>query len=175
MDSVLNKIYFPLLLTIPLLLSAQPPKDIEGWRDAKWGMTKDQVLQAFPGEAQQEPPIKTKRGLIDGDMTIKKFAVNDWQARARFEFHTGQLDRIVLEPTGASSVLSNEWYKAMLPLLIERYGQPTVRNEPHVANGSVTESAIWSFPSTTIELVTYGQLGTTRIEFKKGGSKNNPL
>jgi hypothetical protein len=165
-----EKAVFAAILIAPLLL-AQAPKDIEGWREAKWGMTKDQVLQAFQGEAKQEPPIKTKHGFIDGEVSIKKFTVNDLDTSARFEFNndTGKLNRIVLEPAGVSRMLFDEWYKAMLPLLIEKYGQPTVRNERAV-NGSV-----WTFPSTTIEIVTYGQVHTTRIEFRQGGSKNNPL
>jgi hypothetical protein len=175
-NSTAKKAVVAALLLTPLLL-AQPPKDIEGWREAKWGMTKDQVLQAFPGEAKQGPPIKFKRGFIDGIVSIDKFVVSDLNTRALFQFNrdSGCLQRILLEPSGGTAALFSEWYKRMLPLLIEKYGQPTVRSEPRALNGNVNESVVWSFPSTTIELVTYGQLFTTRIEFRQGGSKNNPL
>src|ERR1035438_2984315 len=119
--STVKKAAFAAML-IMSLASAQPPKDIEGWREAKWGMTKDQVLQAFPGEAKQGPPIKIKHGLIDGTVSIEKFTVSDLNTRALFEFSrdSGRLQRILLEPTGGTIALFSEWYKRMLPLLIEK-------------------------------------------------------
>src|SRR4051812_44528656 len=56
-------------------ISAQLPKDVEGWREAKWGMTKNQVIQAFRGEVKQGPPIKVKHGFIDGLLRIENFTV----------------------------------------------------------------------------------------------------
>lgn len=170
--TLIRRATFAALLSTFAAAAQGPVKDVEGWREAKWGMTKAQVLQAFPSEAKQEPPIKTKHGFIEGAVTITNLRANSKEMEASFDFgNGGLLDRIVLKPKGAAAMLFSEWYKAMLPLLIEKYGQPTVRNEPRQRS----ESAVWSFPSTTIEIVTYGELFTTRIEYRQGGSKNNPL
>jgi hypothetical protein len=170
------------VLCLPLIactcFAEQPPKDVEGWRTAKWGMTAGEILNAFPGEAKETPPAKDRHGKIvgTGRIEIGGLSVNEVKMSARFEFSrdTGGLTRIMLTPTGMELMLGDLFYKAMLPLLMEKYGQPTVKSEPQRGpNGAVTsESSIWSFPSTTIELVWYRE-GLSRIEYRKGGSKNN--
>jgi hypothetical protein len=48
---------------------AQESKGRVAWRNAKWGMTEEEVLAAFPGEVHQlENPGKLPSGSIQGQI-----------------------------------------------------------------------------------------------------------
>jgi hypothetical protein len=45
----MNYNYF-LIISVSIVI-AEEPKDVQGWRQAKWGMTGEEVLNAFKSEA----------------------------------------------------------------------------------------------------------------------------
>jgi hypothetical protein len=77
------------LAAAPALVAAQALPAGAEWREARWGMTAEQVLRAFPGEAKLlEQPI----ALADGNVVaagIERHVVAGTAFRVRFVFDGG--------------------------------------------------------------------------------------
>jgi hypothetical protein len=93
------------------------------WREARWGMSLEQVLAAFPGEAfPLDPPLK----LADGNVVaagIEKFEVGAQPFRVRFIFEGGKLALVSLR-TPPESPARPEVYVELQKLLADRLGGP---------------------------------------------------
>jgi hypothetical protein len=163
-------------LVATTVLAQQAPKDVEGWREARWGMSKAQILQTFQ-EAKQEPPLKISRKQTVDQGVSMRLMLSGFLIRVHFEFNDkDELNSVVLEPgnPGVAQVLGGDFYNKMLPLLIEKYGSPINANGP-LQDGA--QRAVWSFPSTSIELI-HENLPLTKIKiaeirYHPNGSKRD--
>jgi hypothetical protein len=94
-----------------------------GWRAARWGMTVEEVLAAFQGEARAlEPPLN----LADGNVVaagIERFDVGGHPFRVRFVFEAGRLALVSLR-TPPESPARAEAYVELQRLLAELLGGP---------------------------------------------------
>lgn len=76
-------------LAVALLSGAGRAPGPEGdgdWRAARWGMTEDDVLRTFPGEAKR---LESPQKLADGNVValgIEKHAIGATEFRVRFVF-----------------------------------------------------------------------------------------
>jgi hypothetical protein len=105
--------------------AAARPQALSGWRAARWGMTLEELLKAFPGEAARlDPPER----LADGNVVaagIDKVTVGDTPFRVRF----------VLDPSGGLALVSlrtdpkayfgPDVFKATKKTLEAEHGKPT--------------------------------------------------
>lgn len=100
------------------------PVDAGGaWRGARWGMTVDEVLKAFPGEATRlDPEVK----LADGSVVaagIEVHLIASHTLRVRFVFEGGKLSLVSLR-TPPDSYAGPEVYAEVEKALEERFGRP---------------------------------------------------
>ncbi len=100
------------------------PGDEGDWRAARWGMTEDEVLAAFPGEAKRlESPLKLKDGNTVA-VGIEKHAIGDTEFTVRFVFEPpGKLALVSLR-TPLKAYAKPEAFLATKKVLVERLGPP---------------------------------------------------
>jgi hypothetical protein len=67
------------------------------WRSVRWGMTKPEVIAAFPGEAQQlASPVEFGQGTASSDVAIPAYELEGVKFRVLFGFEAERLNRIHL-------------------------------------------------------------------------------
>jgi len=118
------------------------------WRTVRWGMTREEVLAALPGEARVLPKPENYGQPTPGatDVAIPDMAMGEIKYRALFGFGDGKLDRIHLVVPKAASGTCGDVERE----LTERHGAPAARNE--IATSLRGESMTWSLPDQTIVL-----------------------
>jgi hypothetical protein len=126
-------------------------KEINGWSHARWGMTQQQVLSAFPGEAK----------ILKGDWLNRQFGprglaqvginrgdIGGIPVRVLFFFDgAGKLDGIRFVANSASP--SDDQFTRMEDALAGEYGAPTLRG----AKGKSSFLSAWVFPNSVSQLV----------------------
>lgn len=151
------------LLTAALVcgLAHANPKDVNGWRQAKWGMTEKEIMDAFKGEVKQLPGKKTygRKGKIDyySTLCIEDLSIGTEKYKAVFMMgnESNRLERILITPVVDKAKKNRLYYLAIKQLLIEKYGIPTTQEEKPESGrrpGLATYSSDWIFPSTMIKL-----------------------
>jgi hypothetical protein len=99
---------------------AAPLHDL-GWRAARWGMSPEEVLAAFPGEAAALEPA---RRLADGNLVAVEIAVHEVAGepvRVRFVFADGGLVLVSLR-TPEARYARPEAYEAVRGALAATFG-----------------------------------------------------
>jgi hypothetical protein len=116
-----------LTCAIAAALAAAPARAAEpegDWRAARWGMSEDEVLKAFPGEAKRlEKPEK----LADGNVVslwIEKHAIGSTTFRVRFVFDPAGKLAIVSLRTDPMTYAKPEAFKATRDALAGQLGGP---------------------------------------------------
>jgi hypothetical protein len=122
------------------VLPARPPEgpvsreEATGlWRAARWGMTVEELLKAFPGEARRlDPEIK----LADGNVVaaaIEEHSVAGRPFRVRFVFEGAKLAIVSLR-TPEGSYADDKAYDELRAHLRGRLGEPSygVTEKPFV-------------------------------------------
>jgi hypothetical protein len=139
-------------------LAQQQPRDVQGWRQAKWRMTEAQVLDAFKDEAiALDKDRQTSGKEHHATIAIPKMGVEGITLTARFQFDnvTNLLDEVALEPIDAKPYPARSYFERLEPLLIAKYGTPSHRTSPdevHESWGAKSVHVTWNFPTTTIKL-----------------------
>ena len=110
------------LLLCTTALAADPGTPA-GWRSARFGMTPDEVLAAFPGEAVRiSPEVK----LADGNtipVGIDGYAFEGLSFDVRFVFEGGRLVLVSLR-TPAKKPVDAESYVRLRDALVKSWGEP---------------------------------------------------
>jgi glucose/arabinose dehydrogenase len=106
----------------PAAAAAKP--DAGDWRGARWGMTEEEVLTAFPGEARRlEKPEK----LPDGNTVsigIDEHAVGATKLRVRFVFDPAGRLALVSLRTDPKTYAEPAAFDATRKALTAEHGQP---------------------------------------------------
>jgi len=129
---------------------ATDPADPSGeWRAARWGMTIDEVLKAFPGEAR---PMQPRIDLADGAVVAVEIPGVDLAGQpmdARFVFEKGRLAIVSLRSPQRGYV-PEDTYTKLTSHLATRFGGP---GEP-MTEGFVGEmkQTTWRLPRGVAEL-----------------------
>jgi hypothetical protein len=98
------------------------------WRNARWGMTPEQVLQAFPGEAVSMPQpvdldgLQVFCGIPDFQIGTDRFGVT-------FLFKDKGLSEIRVSKSAKSHGEGIERYNTLLQMLTEKYGPPLITTQ----------------------------------------------
>jgi hypothetical protein len=102
---------------------AARPQGPEAWRAARWGMTPDDVLAAFPGESfRLSPAVK----LADGNVVavgIDGHVLEGLAFNVRFVFQDGKLVLVSLR-TPQARYADADAFEGLRKTLLERWGQP---------------------------------------------------
>lgn len=133
--------------------------DVGGWSNAKWGMSKADVVEAFGAETRLDastevfgdPPIRTSRLGIPEVV----LAGNPFRAYFFFEPIRGGLEGVLLKSIAEDQLSS---FAPILDLLAAKYG--TFQSN---VDGDHKFDAIWRFPSTTITLTKIDMLALLGI------------
>jgi hypothetical protein len=129
--------------------SADPADPSGEWRAARWGMTVDEVLKAFPGEARLMQP---RIDLADGAVVAVEIPGVDLAGQpmdARFVFEKGRLAIVSLRSPQRGFV-PEDTYAKLVSHLATRFGGP---GEP-MTEGFVGEmrQTTWRLPRGVAEL-----------------------
>jgi hypothetical protein len=125
-----------------------PPPPPAVWRAARWGMTKAQVLAAFPGEAQRlaQPVAFGTPSGASTDVAIPACEVAGTSFRVLFGFTSVALDRIQLSAIKPADSVCGDLEKD----LTEKHSAPSDR---HTTQTTVrSEEVVWKGPDQTITL-----------------------
>jgi hypothetical protein len=122
------------------------------WRTVRWGMTKDEVLAALPGEAQR---LKTPMPFGPeapgaADVIIASQEADGVNFRALLGFDGGGLARIHLDALKPGSSTCEELEQK----LTAEHGAPAARNA--VGTSLRGEEIVWKRPDQTITLTCSG-------------------
>ena len=122
------------------------------WRTVRWGMTKDQVLAAFPGEAQRlatpldfGPPTPGS-----SDIAIPAYEGEGAKFRVLFGFESNALNRIHLSAVSPGDSTCGDVEK----VVTEKHAAPAVRN--NTGTSLRGEETVWKRPDQTITLACAG-------------------
>jgi hypothetical protein len=105
---------------------AAPPSALADgdWRAARWGMTEDEVLKAFAGEAVR---LEKRETLADGNVValgIEKQTIRGTEFRVRFVFDPAGKLALVSLRTPPQKYATPEVFAATREALSERLGPP---------------------------------------------------
>ena len=130
--------------TTTTTMPAPPPV----WRAARWGMTKAEVLAAFPGEAQRlaKPADFGQPKPGSSDVAIPAYEADGSAFRVLFGLGSDGLNRIQLSAVKPSASTCEDLEKR----LTEEHSKPSSRSE--TATSLRTVEVIWTSPAETITL-----------------------
>ncbi len=134
--------------TTTTTMPAPPPV----WRTARWGMTKDEVLAAFPGEAQRLSKPADFGPATPGstDVAIPAYEADGMTFRVLFGFESSVLNRIHLSAAKPGDATCSDLDK----LLTEKHAAPGARNDTGTSLRG--EEIVWRRPDQTITLACAG-------------------
>ena len=134
--------------TTTTTVPAPPPV----WRTARWGMTKDEVLAAFPGEAQRlaKPADFGPSRPGSSDVAIPAYEADGVKFRVLFGFESNALNRIHLAAVKPGDATCSDLEK----LLTEKHSAPATRNDTGTSLRG--EEFVWKRPDQTITLACAG-------------------
>ena len=150
------------LLFVVILLfdhALAQPKDVLGWREARWGMTEEQLLETFKGEIRRLPK---QVSYSEGDYATLginniKIARGAYNARFIMDAHTKTLKTVQIVPaTDCEKSITS--FKSLEMLLMKKYGSPSYKGDLSTKDFSkrvkghkdlVTK---WYFPTSSIDL-----------------------
>jgi hypothetical protein len=123
------------------------------WRTVRWGMTKDQVLAALPGEAQRlTTPIPFGAPAPgSGEIAIPAYEADGANFRVLFGFESDALNRIHLAAVKPGDATCEDLEKA----LAAKLAAPAARNDTGTSLRGV--ESVWKRPDQTITLSCAGQ------------------
>jgi hypothetical protein len=132
----------------PTTTTTTVPSPPPVWRSAHWGMTKDEVLAAFPGEAQQlgQPADFGVPGAGSTDLAIPVSEIDGMKFRVLFGFESDALNRVHLSVVKAADTTCGDLEK----LLTERYSAPSDRS--HTQTNLRADQTVWKRPDQAITL-----------------------
>jgi hypothetical protein len=134
----------------PTTMATPPPV----WRAARWGMTKTEVLAAFPGEAQKlataasfaQPQPGSSLAAGTSDVSIPAFELEGTKFRVLFGFDADALNRVHLAAAKAGPATCEDIEKS----LTAQHGKPAQREK---TGGSLRGDEItWKLADQTIAL-----------------------
>jgi hypothetical protein len=145
-------------------LAAGTEQEMDGWRGAKWGMTEDEVMKAFPDEARRMP--KAEAIAAGGFATIRlervMFLESPFSARFIMDQATnGRLNAVSFRMDKSEKFLGPV-FNRLEQSLTEKYGKPIYRHDDANKEG-LDELRQWKKGTTRIELL-HGEIYFNRFK-----------
>jgi hypothetical protein len=148
---------FLLLVGIHSVTAQQ--NDVKGWREARWGMTEEQILSAFKGEAVRlnEPENYdswyASVGIPKYDISGEAYFVHFLMGKK-----SKTLQQVNIIAAEATKEFIDNAFTRLEQILTEKYGTPSFRDEK-----DERKQVIWNYPSTVITL---SYMNMKSIDFK---------
>jgi hypothetical protein len=144
-------------LICPLLTFSQQ-KDVLGWREARWGMTEEEILKAFKGEVK----VLNKKEIFKdmyASVGINNYDIEGDKYTVFFQMDDDKkiLKQINISATGDSYSYSIR-FKSLAQIFTEKYGTPSFKDD-----GPYTSVIAWNFRTSIIEL-TYMHMKSPNFE-----------
>ncbi len=111
-----------LLSTFPCASIGRASDAPNAWRNARWGMTVDEVVAAFPGEALRASPAEIEKGAAPVRIDKCEIAGTSFQVRFFF-YRASRLSQITLAPSSKRDA-SRPVFDSLATRLTEEYGPP---------------------------------------------------
>ena len=140
-------LFFSVILMFSILNASE---DVLGWRNTKWGLNEQEILNLFPKEA-----IKLKQAINYDDfyapIAILNYEIAGDQYDVHFLFNrkTDKLEGINILPVEKKPESLRTMFFQLEQLLTEKYGTPSLRQEDKKINQT---KIFWQYPSTVIKL-----------------------
>lgn len=137
-------------------------KDVEGWRQARWGMTETQILEAFKGEAIRLDKIDkyynhyASVGINNINISGKLFNV-----RFLMDDYSKVLIKINITPVDKRGASISD-FDDLKKRLIEKYGQPSFDNDRREQSTNKSE-VTWNYPTSIIDLTLVELKGIAKV------------
>lgn len=156
-------------------------RDIAGWSKARWGMTDDEILQAFPGEATRLEKTQQYGAGRVADVGIEDTEIDTYHFTVDFllDGNTHKLVEVLLRLKEKNPGIAANAFDALEKALTEKYGKPAYRKErakPGLSGLETENWASWHFPSTMIDLrFTHmpGVLSMMAVKYESAALKEN--
>jgi hypothetical protein len=134
--------------TATITTTTTTPSPPPVWRAARWGMTKAEVLAAFPGEAQRlaRPADFVPRTEGSTDVAIPTYEIDGMKFQVLFGFESDALNRVHLSAVKAGDTMCSDLEK----LLTEKHSAPSDRSSTQTTLRG--EQIVWKRPEQTITL-----------------------
>jgi hypothetical protein len=118
------------------------------WRTVRWGMSREEVLAALPGEAKRLPAPEAFGQPTPGaaEVAIHEMREGQHPYRTLFGFGPSGLDRIHMVAAKPTYDTCGEIERG----LAAKHGAPSARNE--IATSLRGEAVVWTLPAETITL-----------------------
>jgi len=124
------------------------PKDVKGWGKTKWGMSKEKIIDLYPGEVIPRNDPKYPNIKLD----MKNIKIDRYVFEAMFIFGPdNKLTEVKLSPPVKNPVYEVDFVE-IEKMLVAKYGAPAYRNKQRSALGGFDFDTTWAFPSTSINL-----------------------
>jgi len=153
--------YIFLCALTPILCFGQTETNVNGWRNAKWGMTEDEVLAAFPNEAKRSAkPDAYSQGMVSTiEIPNLQISGNDFVAHFLFDAETKRLKAVNLKPDSSVKALEII-FPTLERNLTEKYGKPDFSSDksPSIPDAKEMQRS-WKKGQTRIELHYYHDPG----------------
>jgi hypothetical protein len=141
-----------LVLLLAAASAAAQPRDIEGWRAARWGMTESELEGAF-GAALVRLPGRWVYGGAYATRMIEQVPIGGRRFRAIFQMQaeTDRLQQVLLERVRLPG--QEAAFESTLAEFRRTYGVPTgVCGIPRAGGGPLSLEFWWRFPTSTVHL-----------------------
>ncbi|MCK5833724.1 hypothetical protein KAH81_08650 [bacterium] len=142
------------------------PKDVHCWDKAKWGMTEDQIVEAFSKRAERHQKNKYKHFYSTVRVKGFSFGKREYRADMLFDNDSGLLEGINLRAQDEKFLNVVDEFKILSKLLQTTYGNPSEKTRTEM---------VWTFPSTTIRLkyttIPMAGINIVRVYFRQNQNK----
>jgi hypothetical protein len=151
----MKKARFDLLVIILLACAscmglAQSPNDLAGFGAARWGMTRDEVMAAFKGQARRlKKPVTF--GRIVGVVEVRQFEIYGSKFGVFFGFdNAGRLNGVELSAYPGTETM----FESLERRLTEEHGVPTSQETSgdRATPAGMLRQTTWRVPNTVISL-----------------------
>ncbi len=126
--------------------------DLNGFEQARWGMTRIQVMEVFGDKiTQRERKQDSKENLYtDLELSSIKIQGEDFRASLWMDTETNTLKQVVLVPSDRDSNTTADSFIKIEESLRKQFGAPShseTTNDP-----ATYAERVWRLPSTVIEM-----------------------
>jgi hypothetical protein len=133
-------------------------KNMNGWHNARWGMTDVEILKTFDGQA-----VRLNKAVPYGKylaaIEINKIEIADIPLSVRFLMDTNsmKLARVQLQPINKDKGSNGDpssllWFTLLEIELTKKYGPPLYKDVKK-DHGRTDYDVLWYFPDTSIKLI----------------------
>jgi hypothetical protein len=133
------------------------------WNEARWGMSENEVSEAFKGQVSPLPPDKAARSE-DGHsahsvLQIREYDIDGRKFSVQFLFNSGhKLETVHLSLLSDNPYITDAAFKDLEARLTEKYGPAAFKSDDDslgqsfLFRGALYATRGWRLAATTIEL-----------------------